>query len=81
MSPATRTRMIAAAVIAVVIPLGLFARSHRAGATLETFDGFLASLHRRYALARHVLLYGPVRLAESKVCHAGVGGACDHAWA
>ena len=43
MSPATRTRMIAAAVIAVVIPLGLFARSHRAGATLETFDGFLAS--------------------------------------
>ena len=43
MSPATRTRLIAASIVALVIPLGLFARSHRAGATLETFEGFLAT--------------------------------------
>lgn len=38
-----RTRLLAASMIALVIPLGLLARSHRAGATLETLDGFLAT--------------------------------------
>jgi len=43
MSNATRTRIFAVAVVLIVIPIGLFARSHRAGADGSTWDGFLAT--------------------------------------
>lgn len=43
MSPATRTRLFAVAVVLIVIPIGLFARSHRADADAATFIGFLAT--------------------------------------
>ena len=40
---ATRTRCLAAFVVLLVIPVGLFARSHRAGADPATLPGFLAT--------------------------------------
>ena len=43
MSNETRSRLIAVIVILVVIPLGIFARSHRSGADPSTLLGFLAT--------------------------------------
>ena len=43
MSPETRTRLFAVITVLVVIPIGLFARSHRAGADPSTLLGFLAT--------------------------------------
>ena len=43
MSSANRTRLIAASIIALVIPIGLLARTHRSAASLETLNGFLAT--------------------------------------
>lgn len=43
MSIKTRTRLLSAAVIATVIPIGLIARSHRIGANAATPLGFLAT--------------------------------------
>ena len=38
-----RVRQLAALVVSLVIPVGLFARSHRAGADAATFSGFLST--------------------------------------
>ena len=43
MSAATRTRLFAVLIVVVVIPIGLFARSHRADADSHTLLGFLAT--------------------------------------
>ena len=43
MSTHTRTRLLAVITIAAVIPIGLFARAHRAGADPSTPLGFLAT--------------------------------------
>ena len=43
MSLANKTRLFAALVVLIVIPLGLLARSHRAGADASTLVGFLAT--------------------------------------
>ena len=43
MSPANRKRLFAVLVVMVVIPIGLFARSHRAGADSSSLPGFLAT--------------------------------------
>ena len=43
MSSATRTRLFAVLIVLIVIPIGLFARSHRAGADPATLIGFLAT--------------------------------------
>ena len=43
MSPANRKRLLAVLVVMVVIPIGLFARSHRAGADSSSLPGFLAT--------------------------------------
>lgn len=39
----SHTRLLAAIVVLLVIPLGLFARSQRPGADADTFPGFLAT--------------------------------------
>lgn len=41
--PRTRTRLSAALVVLLVIPIGLFARSHRVGADPATAPGFFAT--------------------------------------
>ena len=43
MSEANRVRIFAVAVVAIVIPIGLLARSHRADADPNTIIGFLAT--------------------------------------
>lgn len=43
MSPANRKRSLALAVVLIVIPIGLFARSHRPDADPATLIGFLAT--------------------------------------
>ncbi len=43
MSSATKTRLFAVLVVLIVIPIGLFARSHRGGADPSTLLGFLAT--------------------------------------
>ena len=43
MTTANKTRLWAVAVVAIVIPLGLLARSHRAGADPATLAGFFAT--------------------------------------
>jgi len=43
MSNATRVRIFAIAVVVIIVPIGLFARSHRAGADPGTLIGFLAT--------------------------------------
>ncbi len=43
MSKETRRRFLAVIVISTVIPLGLFARSHRSGTDPSTLPGFLAA--------------------------------------
>ena len=43
MNSANKTRLLAVAVVLIVIPIGLFARSHRHGADPSTLLGFLAT--------------------------------------
>ncbi len=43
MSETTRTRLCALGVVAIVIPIGLFARAHRASADPSNLTGFLAT--------------------------------------
>lgn len=43
MSSQTRSRIVSCLVVLLVIPIGLFARSHRAGADPSTLLGFLAT--------------------------------------
>ena len=43
MNAENRTRLIAASIVALVIPIGLVARSYRGGASLDSLSGFLAT--------------------------------------
>jgi len=64
MSHANRTRLFAVLVVLIVIPIGLLARSHRAGADPGTLIGFFATYT---GVANHVLLCWAVLLSQRQV--------------